>query len=237
MMQPRLANAIRATIFPLFIGITFLVFSFFYYSLGLPDPAELQAMLASFFEDYGLVAVFLAAFVEAFFVLSFYLPGSLVIVLAVLASDGSIAELSTLALAVGLGALAGILSDYFVGRWGLHVLFARFGGTQSLKRAEAWQARWGGWSMLLLGFHPNFLSLVSTHAGISRVPFAKVAVLSMLSLLIWTPIAVFLISLLVDQVSATSDGQHWYVFGAFLFWAFVAFCLVYFREAEEIQSR
>ncbi|WP_371226342.1 DedA family protein [Roseovarius sp. 2305UL8-3] len=214
----KVARFFRPGLFPFILGFLFLGFSVTYYALDFPDPIEIQKFLRTAFERYGFAAVFLATLLESLFVLSFYFPGSLVIVLSVLAIGGSLGNLSQLTIVVACGAFVGISADYAIGRYGLYSLFARIGGREGLERAASWQERWGVWSFLLFGFHPNFLALVATHAGIAGVKYLRVALLTIISLLFWTPLAIFLISVVVSEVSATSTSQHWYVFGAFMVW-------------------
>jgi len=233
-MNEKVGAGCRAALFPFLIGVSFLVFSFAYYAAGLPSPSELQPLMEDAFETYGLTAVFLGAFLEAFFVRSFYFPGSLVIVLSVLATGGDAGDLAQVTLAVGAGAFLGIVCDYCLGRWGLHGLFARFGGTQGLNQARNWQDRWGSWAMIIFGFHPNFLSLVATHAGISKASFLRVVTLAFFSLIFWTPVAVFLINLIVSEIAATSGNQHWIIFGLLKFWAALAFVAGYRGAGKNI---
>ena len=232
-MRP-IMNTLRPGLFPFLLGIFFIIFSEIYYLLDLPSPSEISEILKNHYNQYGLSVVFLGAFIEAIFMLSFYLPGSLIILLSILAIGDTPSELINIGVMMYTGALSGFVVDYWIGRFGLHTLFEKIRGKQSIYKAEKWSKKWGKWTSLAFGFHPNFLSLVCVYRGIAKDQFLRVVLDAAISLFIWVPISILLIFFLVSEISATSNSQHWYVFIAFMVWS-ALLCVI--EAAKNMRSK
>ena len=110
--------------------------------LPVPSFAELFALLQAFFRDYGLPALLVAAFLEGIFLFSFYIPGSLVIVLGVIVSADDPRRLAAIGLACWIGVNLAMVVDYAIGRYGLHRLLAGIGATAAVAGTERWMQRW-----------------------------------------------------------------------------------------------
>src|SRR3989338_8315895 len=71
------------------LAIVFTIMTFVREPLGLPGIDTLADIAKGFFDRYGLIALYISAVIESLFMISFYFPGSLVVILAILVSDRS----------------------------------------------------------------------------------------------------------------------------------------------------
>lgn len=129
------------------------------------DQAAMAESLRQFFRNEGLPAVGLVAFVESLVVVNLYFPGSVVILLAMSLSAGSV-ELAfvTYLWIVFPSAVAHVVN------YG----FGRFGGAKIAKLLDGYS----GGEPSTIGFvlasgHPHTAALASVHAGWSRMPVAR----------------------------------------------------------------
>ena len=98
-------------------------------------------------------------------------------------------------LAATIGATAGALVLYSLGRWGGRALVLRYGkwlrvSEEDLDRAEGWFARHG--DLLVLGARvvPGARSVVSIPAGTSRMPLLRFAVLTTIGSAVWNAVLI-----------------------------------------------
>jgi membrane protein DedA with SNARE-associated domain len=93
-------------------------------------------------------------------------------------------------IAATLGALAGALILYGLGRYGGRPVVLRFGsvlrvGERELGRSERWFERWGDWVVLGARVVPLARSVVSIPAGMMRMGFVRFVVLTTVGSLVW----------------------------------------------------
>ncbi|MGH9759987.1 MAG: DedA family protein, partial [Blastocatellia bacterium] len=108
------------------------------------------------------------------------------------------------------GAVTGDQIGYFIGRWGGREVVERFtkriGGEGGIRRAEAFNNRWGGsavffsrWLATPLGPWVNFAS------GISGYSWLRFAFWDLLGEIVWVVLYVFLGKYFSDRVQALAD--------------------------------
>lgn len=216
--------------FPFALGIAFLAFAFAYRSLGLPSPDKLLPIAQAIYQQYGAIALFIAAFLEAVFFLGYYFPGSLVIVLAVLLSPKSPVALAMLGLTVGVGFLAAGVFNYWLGRYGFYRALLWMGKDGHVSRMRAWLERWGWAVLLLTAVHPNWLAISFVAMGISRERLAKTIAAASLGLLVWISIWTVVWTRFVSTINLADRNQHWYVFSVFVVWGIVLIGLHEWRK-------
>ena len=90
---------------PFALAFGFLVLAFAYRALGLPSPSDVALVGQHLYASYGLITLFVAAFIEGLFFFGIYLPGSFVIVLAVHLAPKSFIPLATIAFVSAAGLL------------------------------------------------------------------------------------------------------------------------------------
>jgi membrane protein DedA with SNARE-associated domain len=220
---------IQAAWLPLFLFAIYVLFLAVYLSIGLPSPQDILHILQEAFERHGMVVVFGAAVLESIFMISFYFPGSIVIVLSVLVSGGDLDKLISIGLLCWLGFSLGMVINYCLGYFGFYKALLAMGHPDIVVNTKKWLDKRGTLAAFLTGFHPNFLAIVAVCFGLSKMSFWKAITTLVVILAFWVPIAVLIALLLIRTVSVADDSQHYYVAAMFLVWALVQMGSKYFE--------
>ncbi len=83
----------------------------------IPSPEEIVLFLESLYYKYGLVGVFISSFLEGLVYLGLYFPGSLILVLAVILSDGTPFSLFLIIFVATIAVTLTTIVNYFFGRY------------------------------------------------------------------------------------------------------------------------
>lgn len=178
-MSKKLGFLLPLLFLGLYVGLFFII-------LGkIPKPHDFITQLQKLYGIVGYPLIFFAAFLEALLFVGFYVPGSTVVLLgAALAKTEALYY--PLVFIVGLcGLLAGYIVNYFLGKYGWHEVLARLGFEKGLVIAKKRIEKHGSKAILIGYFFPGSASLLSTAAGILRVPFKKFFLLSLLAQSFW----------------------------------------------------
>lgn len=202
---------IRPGIFAFVAAAVFACLTLVYDILGLPDPATVATYAKSLYENFGTPVLFFAAFVEAIFAINLYLPGSLVIVLSVYLSDGSLSSLAVIALVVWAGFSIAIPLNYILGATGLYRIVEHLAGKNSISKMDAWLNRRGGFGFFAAAFHPNFQAIAVVCLGIVRRPFMRTLLTQSSYVAVWVPIWTLIFSVLRKSIDVTDSSQPWYI--------------------------
>jgi len=189
--------------------------------LGVPTVETLVAFFKQAFEDYGLWALALAAMIEGLFLVSLYLPGSMVILSAILFSDRSVGALAEIVAICWWAFMLVAVVNYYIGYYGLYRFFKRLGADRLIADTRAWMTRYGVLTYALAAFHPNYIGVVEVCSGISRQGLLKTLCLAGVAMAVTVPVVVFGMAMVVDSlVREESMGNLFNVFvGAFALWA------------------
>jgi membrane protein DedA with SNARE-associated domain len=231
---PLFARFIRFTEpghFPFFLGALFLIFAYLYRALNLPQPTELMEIGRQLYDEYGLLALLSSSFIEGVFALGFYLPGSFVILLSVYLSPKTLSALATIAFVSVLGFLMAAGTNYWLGRYGFYqlLLWARQG--KKIEEMQRWLDRSGLATILVTAVWPNSLAVATVCMGIAREGLLKTLVISGIGLIFWIPIWTTIAATVLPYVNIEDPNQHWYIFGAFVFWGVILIAM------RQLQSR
>jgi hypothetical protein len=102
---------------PIYANILFF-FAFFLYLNGIiPEPSEIMLLLEGLYERYSYTGLFFAALFEGIVYLSIYIPGTAIIILACLFSDGSFKDLFFISLSVSLALTLSNIFNYYIGEY------------------------------------------------------------------------------------------------------------------------
>ena len=186
--------------------------------LGLPDLAALTRTAQAYFEQYGLITLFVASFIESVFMISFYFPGSFVVVLAILVSDRSLSSLSIIVLIGWSAVLAATAINYWLGREGFYRFLLKFGSRQLVDRMQVWLNRNGPLTIFLSAFHPNFLAVGSICMGIAREGLLKTLGLSFIGIAFWIPVSVYVLGFVLPNPQEDTAFLYWFVVGFLVLW-------------------
>lgn len=230
-MQP-LRDGLANAALPLCLGLVVLLAGFAHLVLPVPSIQALFVTLKDFFQDYGIPALLLSAFLEGLFVFSFYVPGSLVIIVGVILAADAPGRLIAIGIACWVGVTLAMIVDYAIGRFGLHRLFSVLGGDAAVTGTQAWMEKWGGAAIFLAAVHPNLLALVVVCAGIARAPFLATIASAALASALWIPLMLFLSWSVFRGVDLNAADPLPVVVGLFALWAAVLFIRGFLRSAR-----
>ncbi len=212
---------IREGYFQFLLAFLLLLFSLFYRTLGLPEPSELLGYFQKAYIAYGEIFIIVAAFFESFFMLSFYLPGSLILILAILNSSMNIYELFNIGLLALIGFTLANILNYIIGRNGLHHIFLRLGRKDIIERMSMQIHQNKIRTLFLAGFHPNFLSIAIVCMGITRENFVKTILISIFSQATWIVIWLVIAGPFISKIDFSNENQIIYFISLIILWGIV----------------
>jgi membrane protein DedA with SNARE-associated domain len=230
----RLRAGLENALLPLCLSLFVLLAGLAHMVLPVPSFIELFALLQAFFREYGLAALLVAAFVEGLFLFSFYIPGSLVIVLGVIVSADNPRRLAAIGLACWIGVNLAMVVDYAIGRYGLHRLLAGIGATAAVASTERWMQRFGRGAIFLAAVHPNLLSLVMVCAGIARTPLLVALAEAALATAVFIPLTLTVAWLMLRNIAVDEANPLPVVLGLLLLWGAVLFIRGYSRKQPRL---
>lgn len=195
------------------------------YLLPVPELAELVALLRRVYGRHGYWVVLLGSLVEGTVVANWYFPGSTIVLLgAAFAREGVVRLPLVLGLAA-VGFFLGASLNYLLGRYGWYRLLERLGLGRALEEANRRVARFG-WRAVFLGYvNPALGVVLSTSAGILRLPYGRFLLVSLAAVVFWTVVwgtLAYWFGLLILELVST----YWWVWtvplGAWLVWRWLA---------------
>lgn len=187
---------------------------FFEYLLHLDDHLRELATGSNWWWPY--LVMFLVMFAETGLVIFPFLPGdSLLFAAGIMAGDG-VVNFWGLCLVFAVGAVAGDSTNYFIGsQFRKHVAqgkrIALF-KPETLEKAHAFFARYGGRSVSIGRFVPLVRTAVPFVAGVSSMPYRRFLAFSALGTIIW--VAFFCgLGFWLGRYQIVKDSYPWVVIG------------------------
>ncbi|PIR83644.1 hypothetical protein COU18_03100 [Candidatus Kaiserbacteria bacterium CG10_big_fil_rev_8_21_14_0_10_51_14] len=199
------------------VAIFAIVIIFVREPLGLPGVDYLADIAKGFFDRYGLVTLFVAALIESLFMVSFYFPGSLVVILAILVSDRSIPALALIVLIGWASVLTATAINYWLGREGFYRLLLKLGSGDTVHSMQGWLERRGKWAVFFSAVHPNILAITNICMGIARAGFLKTLMLSFLAIAFWIPVQVYILGFVLPDPKESTALLQWVIVGGIVF--------------------
>ncbi|MDO8514023.1 MAG: VTT domain-containing protein [bacterium] len=179
--------------------------------LGLPGVDTLANIATGFFERYGLMALYVAALIESLFMISFYFPGSLVVILAILVSDRSFLAL-TIIIAIGWASvMTATVINYWLGKEGFYRLLLYLGSEDGVHDMQKWLEKRGKWAIFLSAVHPNILAITNICMGIARAGLAKTLAFSFVAIAFWIPVQVYVLGFLLPDPKESAAFLQWII--------------------------
>ena len=105
-------------------------------ALDLPPEATIIAIGKSYLDRYGLWMVLVCGYVEALVVIGWYFPGTLVIIVAMIASVPEPVRYAETAALAAVGLYCGQVTNFFAGKYGWYRLLLAFGLREPLESAQ-----------------------------------------------------------------------------------------------------
>lgn len=179
---------------PIIIFVLYLIFAIFIQS-KIPDTATFIKAVKGFYETYGYFLIFFGALLEAILFISFYVPGSTVVLLGVALARTGVVSYPLVFIPGMSGLLSGYTVNYFLGRYGWYQIFVFLGLNKGIDTAKSRLGKYEKKTIFIGYIFPGSASFLSTAAGVLRMPFKKFFIASFLAQgfwsLIWGNLAYF----------------------------------------------
>lgn len=193
------------------------------------DAPTLISTLKSLYDTYGYALIFGGAFLEGTFVIGFYLPGSLVVLLgAALAKTGVVSFPLVILLAV-LGFNLGYALNYVLGKYGWYKLVEGFGFKKQIDHAKGKLEKYEIMALLYGYVTPATATFLSTAAGTLHFPFKKFILSSLVIQTGWTT----LWGTLAYTLGLTFVEYFIQYFG---FFVLIGLAIYFYKKMPEIQG-
>lgn len=159
-------------------AVLFVIAIFILSSTGIiPSTSEILILLGEIYKKFGILGVFIASFLEGIVYLGLYFPGSMIIVMSLFVSGGSLIEYFKIALTVGLAFTLTATINYSLGF------------SLSKKKQPEKTGKFLFFSLL----HPHFISFYFFNEGLLKnkpfkiiiVPFFIVAYIFILASILY----------------------------------------------------
>ena len=166
---------------------------------------------------FGLVGILTILFAECGLLLGFFLPGdSLLFTAGLLVAGGLIAPLWLVLLLLPLGAIAGNLVGWWIGRTAGPAVFdrpdSRLFKARHVERARTFFERNGARTIVLARFVPVVRTFATVMAGAARMDFRRFALYSVLGGIAWTA-GVTLLGYWLGHVALVRDHVELFIVG------------------------
>jgi len=156
---------IKIPLVPLSALIFYLLVLLFWKFGAIPSPAEIFDKLEILYEQNGSLGLFVSTILEGLVYVGLYFPGSSIIALSVILSDGSFLSLLGISIVVASSLTLTSLTNYLLGR-----RFAKK-SKGKVNRAEKHMNTRG---LLLSSLHPNALAFYFFKLGVDGKSFKEI---------------------------------------------------------------
>lgn len=175
----------RLLIIPFVLLGVSLIFILLWKVFGLPPPDEMVEIIENFFEEYGLIIIFISALIEGVLLVGQYFPGGAVIFLGVITAGRNVPRVIEVVLIVSLAFFISYNLNYILGKYGWYNLFAKLGLRRPIDNSKKRLQKHLVNGIFLSYWQPNLAAITATAAGVLKINFRKFAVLSLLGILVW----------------------------------------------------
>lgn len=184
----------------------------------IPAPTKIVLFLESLYNSYGLLGLFISAFLEGIVYIGLYFPGSFIIALSVILSDGTFFSLLSISLIVALALTITSFINYFLGG---HISFENTENKTKLPRRFSK-------GLIISMIHPNTLAFYFFDAGLKKRGFWKIIFVP----IIMIPYGLALAYLFSTFREATKNGieSPYVMITLILVWFTLAFWFAYKRR-------
>ena len=175
-------NLIKGPIILLFI---FLVIGFSWKFLGFPSDKELMPVIKTYFDQYGIILVFISAIIESGFLFGIYAPGGLIIFLGVIFSVGDPVKAALVVTSVIVGFIVGYTIDFLLGKHGWYKILSKYGLNKSIEKTKERIQKYGLSTAWIAYHEPNLGSFVATAYGILGYTYKKFILITIPAVIFW----------------------------------------------------
>jgi membrane-associated protein len=194
---------------------------FVWKAFGSPDEAMMLRLGRGYFDQYGLVTVFVAAVIEGIVIVGWYFPGTTIMVLGLVLATPDIPRVLVVSLLCMAGLLTAYTFNFCAGKYGWYRLFVAFGLGGPLERAQQRITRHGSTAIFMTYWQIALASLTSTAAGVLQIPFGRFFAYSAAATVLWIALWSVLIYFL-GRAAMTLVGLP-FVLALIVAWVLVGF--------------
>jgi membrane-associated protein len=181
----------------------------------IPSPSNILIFLESLYDSYGLIGLFIASFLEGIVYFGLYFPGSFVVALAVILSNGSFASLLLISLVVALALTITSLINYFFGR---KINASRINREILLEEKKVLSK-----GLFISMLHPNALAFYFFNSGIKKQNFLKILFVPLIMIPYGLALGYLLYS--IKEPLKRAIENPYIMITAVLIWIFLAFIM------------
>jgi len=189
----------------------------------IPSPNNILQFLESLYGSYGLIGLFIASLLEGIVYLGLYFPGSLIVTLAVILSDGSFLSLLSISLVVATALTVSAFVSYLLGR---RIIKNKIAKTLLTKRSSK-EFRW----FVLAMIHPNTLGFYSFSWGVKGGSFLRILSIPLFITPYGLGLGYLIFDLLKDPLKKAIETPHMAI-TIMLLWILISLLLEYSRREK-----
>lgn len=181
----------------------------------IPSPSNIFLFLENLYLSYGLKGLFIASFLEGIVYFGLYFPGSFIVALAVILSDGTLKSLLLISIVVATALTTTSLINYLLGK---KILSNRL--NKELICEEKKILFKGLFASML---HPNALAFYFFNSGIKKQKFLKILLVP----LVMIPYGLILgyVIYMIKEPLRTAIENPYIMISAIIFWIIITFLL------------
>jgi len=132
----------------------------------IPSPNNSLTFLENLYNSYGLLGLFIASFLEGIVYLGLYFPGSFIIALAVILSNGSFVSLLLISLVVAFALTITAVINYYLGK---KIISNKLNKDLFFQEKKVLSK-----GLFISMLHPNALAFYFFNSGIKKKNFMKI---------------------------------------------------------------
>lgn len=152
--------AVKIPIVPVTALIFYILILILWKSGNIPSPTGIYVALETLYQSHGILGLIIATLLEGLVYLGLYFPGSSIILLSVVLSDGSVGNLTTISTIVALTLTLTALINYSIGKY--------LSRQQRHKHTAPVIKNTSQKGLLLSALHPNSLAFYFFNLGLQR---------------------------------------------------------------------
>ena len=181
----------------------------------IPSSSNILLFLENLYTSYGLTGLFIASFLEGIVYFGLYFPGSFIVALAIILSDGTFKSLFLISLVVAIALTITSLINYSLGR---KILANRL-NKELLAESKPVFSK-GFFASFL---HPNALAFYFFNSGIKKQNFLKVLLVPLIMIPYGLALGYFFYS--IKKPLRTAIESPYIIISLIILWILLAFLL------------
>lgn len=181
----------------------------------IPNPSDIFLFLENLYYSYGLTGLFIASFLEGIVYFGLYFPGSFIVALAVILSDGTFQSLLFISLIVATALTITSSINYILGK---KILSNKL-NKELLHEKKLIFSK----GLLVSMLHPNALAFYFFNSGIKKQNFLKILLVPII-MIPYGLVLGYLFYSIKEPLKTTLENPYLMI-SAILFWILFSFLI------------